>query len=380
MKCLSRRDFIHAGCTVAIAMLVPPIVNRAKAGLHLHGSSALGRSIINGFGQPDVPFANFFKSAEINVSSFNFPAVINADGYPTSGSLASAMLYTIYLPPIAAGVACVIGFNGQATIQFPAFQNITVSNGGAAVFGISPANTGTNTGNFSLGVGTTSASVTQVTFSFDANYAGGPVTFTFVNGFAFASFADLYFCRSSDLTAVNADRNAFNPDFVSKLKSLKPLAIRGMDWTRANNSNFVDHAQRPPLTSFTLSDFRWSPTYYGGATSNSGDDFTGSNPSGSGAGAYVDGETAQVFFNAANTTMLPRLQLGTRGFKPIIDQTNSGGQKVFTIGGTVAIGDVFNLQFYQRTRRGRWSRAGNKGKRFMYRAKHCGRIVADHRH
>src|SRR6266851_1479693 len=97
-------------------------------GILLLGIPALGRSIINGFGQPDVPFANFFKSAEINVSTFNFPGVINADGYPTSGSLASAMLYTIYLPPIAAGVSCVIGFNGQATIQFPAFQNLHVTN------------------------------------------------------------------------------------------------------------------------------------------------------------------------------------------------------------------------------------------------------------
>lgn len=89
---LDRRSFIHAGCAVAIATLVPSIVDRAEARFPRdrgsnNGSIPTGRSSINGFDATDFPFKNFIKMA----SSFPIGGAVDANGYATTNAAGFGM-------------------------------------------------------------------------------------------------------------------------------------------------------------------------------------------------------------------------------------------------------------------------------------------------
>ena len=94
-----------------------------------------------------------------------------------------------------------------------------------------------------------------------------------------------------------------------------------------------------------MSTFILYPGYFntntGFITTSSGDDYTSANPSASGTGAYVDGETVHTTFDHANTTRTPRVQLGSRGLKPIF--TPAMRQMELPLKGTITNGDVIKF-------------------------------------
>lgn len=100
-KHLSRRELIHAGCTIAGATLVPSFMDQAEAGLRLHGSSPAAaptglsqRNVLNVGLLPsitnDYPFINFLANGTNMVSPFGagfttttlpYTALIDANGW-----------------------------------------------------------------------------------------------------------------------------------------------------------------------------------------------------------------------------------------------------------------------------------------------------------
>lgn len=84
MKHISRRDFIHAGCTAVAATLVPHPLDAARL---LRGTAAVpvqkvGQTVTN-MGASSLGYINIAKGLTLASSQANFPALLNSDGYPT---------------------------------------------------------------------------------------------------------------------------------------------------------------------------------------------------------------------------------------------------------------------------------------------------------
>lgn len=343
---IQRRQFL-AGASISTLLAVCP--KAAKAILHRGSSSNPGNAIINGFSAADYPFANFFKSAQGFQGN---PSDFDANGYPKAQPSLTA-LTTLILPPSYGTGNWVLAWKGMGAIKFNIPDTVNVVSGGFYVYGITPSNSGTVTGNFTAGFtdGTSTYANGRVVFNFPNGTPGNFQIFFDQNlpyGTGVNQLTDIYLCRASDETAVIANRNAFNPDFIADMKTLRPKTIRMMDWSSTNNCNLVDVSQRYPQTSLSLSDFRWctDPTtgLWAGTTTNTGDAFACSNPPASGTGAYADGETVQCRFTAANTTITPTLNVGGRGAAPILDNVDMG-QLIAQYSGTVLSGDTFSLTF-----------------------------------
>jgi len=96
---ISRRDFIHSGCAAGAVSLAPHFLDRAEAGLHLHGSSGVAPTGfkaqvnvqswgINNYGA-DFPFIDCARQisnvwAYFGASTADPYAYIGANGYPTA--------------------------------------------------------------------------------------------------------------------------------------------------------------------------------------------------------------------------------------------------------------------------------------------------------
>lgn len=144
-------------------------------------------------------------------------------------------------------------------------------------------------------------------------------------------------CKTKDLTAVQAGQLAA-PDYVSIFKSLNPRFIRFMDYSGVQSDRSSSYTYRVPSNNAT-----WfgafgavsyiNPNYYVGAITNGGSDaYTCSNPTASGGGAYAEGEVVIGQISGVSTTLIPTLNVNSRGAKPIID--SSCAQKSLFLSGT----------------------------------------------
>lgn len=145
---LSRRDFVHAGCTVGIATLIPSIVDRAEAWTHGYVAPTTNANRVTVNARLTNAFINLSKSWNPSLPP---PTLLNANGYP-NGTITSNY---------SSGVALASGFYGQyfhgwsgsGAMQWVG-QVAIVYSGGANVSSLTqgggPAGSGYVTGNFNL--------------------------------------------------------------------------------------------------------------------------------------------------------------------------------------------------------------------------------------
>jgi hypothetical protein len=182
----SRRDFIHAGCTVAAASLIPSIVDRAEAGFGLHGSvsappSSGGLAQVNlNSNNPqqyglDFPFIDCGKTltnwqlAGSGTSSVDIFSLLNSNGFPTSIPSGSSNWRSQTKGYLTSLGTWILDWDGTATIQ-------AVIGGGAGQQGIQVAQ-GTTTAN-SVEYTVTGVNANDVTFTGVCAPSGGNTQIT----------------------------------------------------------------------------------------------------------------------------------------------------------------------------------------------------------
>jgi hypothetical protein len=304
----SRRDFIHAGCAVAAASLIPD-----PAEAFWHGSAVnnllAARAQVNAFTGEPWAFQNVVKNAGSPGGGTGWQAQSNDDGYPNG--------------PVTISFSSIINLDATllnpSTVWVMSWQGkggLLIDTGGSVGLTITVA-TGTNVSPSSLPSHQSPnvfVSGTDCYFEFTFDSGASQLHFQFTNNFTYdGTMRNLQIYRKSDQVG-SSPSGTFMPEFIAMMKSLNPKVLRTMDWCQTNNSNLTRFAYRNASTALSYSNSRIHvAALYGGTTGGSTTAYTCSNPSGSGAGAYVDGETVQVIFNAANTGSAPTLNVGARG-------------------------------------------------------------------
>lgn len=249
---------------------------------------------------------------------------------------------TITYSNTTSGTASVLGTLAIGTHTI-AFNNIT---------GLSLSNPQTVYANSTNGItisGVAAGTYTPVTTGgpgtqSEARYSAGGVTLVVNTNAGTLSWSNLVICAASDETTLSTTSNQVRQTVINSFTTLGPKYIRFMDGTATPNSTQMNFAGRPTSGSLYTPGVV-VPAYWGGQlTWATGDQYTAANPSFSpSSGAYVDGETVQGYVSQLPSGTFPALQLGTRGFKPIIGITCF--QLTLLVGGTITNGDVLTFTF-----------------------------------
>ena len=286
---LSRRDFVHAGCTAVAAGLSQSIVDKAEA-YFKHGYVAAsqfnnGKSQINfnfvGALSGEYPFMNLMKNSNLSTSPALRPDEADANGWPTVRGVNWVVAMPTQLERagnydlswIGTGVASFIVTGGMTVVS----GSLTpVAGVGHAV--VIPVNN--NVG--------TSANGFTIAFS-------GPAQ-------------NVQFCHVNDLAALALNPNEFHPQFMSVLRSLNCGVLRFLNWLDGNGSHATNWASRTPTTYSTYAGSPLSLSNYGGPGSLSGTDISVSTPSG---GFTLQDKARLQFF--VGTTMPSIVNSGITG-------------------------------------------------------------------
>lgn len=167
--------------------------------------------------------------------------------------------------------------------------------------------------------------------------AGGPGTQTeailsvpgsswkFLTAGTYSSFANLMWCQKANQAAAIAGQ-LVSPDYVNTFKALNPRFIRFMDFSAVQGDRSSSYTYRSKPSHLSWSVMNYNVDYYAGTITNGGsDNYTCSNPTASGVGAYAEGEVVagQLGSSSVNTTILPTLNVNSRGPKPIFNSLGS---------------------------------------------------------
>lgn len=130
--------------------------------------------------------------------------------------------------------------------------------------------------------------------------------------------SSLEFFHPDDEALLDAG-NIFNTRFLDRLAYLRPGIIRDLDGQNSNATNIRYWADRKPLGYAYWFGDELRASMYGGVTTNSGDDYSCSAPSG--WTGLVDKAIVSVKFNANSTGVTPTLNVGGTGAKTIRDKS-----------------------------------------------------------
>lgn len=314
---LSRRSFIHAGCTAAAVTLAPHFLDIAEARFPRGGggSSTSGRTVLNTgfFWSGSFPFINMMKQATDQASSNTlFPQELTPDGYPT-GTLTNSIQQQMRMPTDYSG-DWIVDWTGQVAtggnvgfyLTSPTSEMITtVLDAGSVRVG--------GAGAFLFLTGTNGS----IRVSFSAPPAAVNVVFDTTGSFSGLTSLRVY---RADQATVLGSGEIFNPDYISALTALNPLVLRFLDWSQVNQGNVSRYAYLPPDNAMTWGSYFWPvgarPSTM--TTGGSSTAYTCGNGSDHNAGAYVDGETIQLRIHTTNTTTTPTLNRGGLGAKSIV--------------------------------------------------------------
>lgn len=305
---------------------------------------------INGFGSNAMLYANFFKAATFNAAQVD-PAILDADGYPTS-SPAVSMNFNIVVPLSYTG-NWVVKWTGTGSVQL--FDGVGLA-GIFVVSGGTFCGLGTDSGflNFHFGCGGTNVRVVFRTVSPIAQSSS-----FFLSGQTYSGMADAVLCREADEANIAAGQQ-FSPEVIASLNTLRPKNIRTMDIAGTNNGSLSDFANRTPNTAFTFTDFRWLPRLWVGTIGGT-DNYTCSGAPSTPV-SWTDGESFQgkitnacpkvgdIVAIANNGSGLIRVQIAdtsrlSTGQLVSIQNTSAGGGTAFGIWTiTVIDGTHFDLQ------------------------------------
>lgn len=322
VKQFSRRDFIHAGCTVAAASLVPSIADRAHAGLLLKGSVAVASGFNGGKSQgqsgnvaesTDYPFLNYFQSNSgwrgsdsFNVDQAIDPSWLSADGWPNG-------------PVINANSSSGIGVG--VGVSIPPQSSYTGGSGGNGNLVLTWTVTGagpTDTSRWFIGLqsttpapGFTTANLISTgngtfVYKFTPSYnTGNSFNFNLVTaGTAHVTSAALVF-DGTDYTAYLAGK-IFGAQFLARMAQLKYGVFRFMDWLGTGVSNTTLWSTRKTQSYVTWADDEYRANLSAGVTSsNVGNDYAIATmpgtyvwPGFTAGSAPVDKQTMHIRFNA----------------------------------------------------------------------------------
>jgi hypothetical protein len=278
-----------------------------------------GKSVIGGFDSAatnSFAFANLIKMtgtlAPLTTASFPFQAYLDANGYPNnapSNSLTENLKATIAIPEIWGSQSLVFKFSGTGLLY--------LQNGGGGSLGLTiDSVTGTGVTNSST-ANLIKVSGTNVRVVFHFNTSPGPSSNNYYILFPIGTYTgmnNLVMCRASDEAAIDADPNAFNPDFIAQLVALNPKIIRALDWAGPySHQGHITH--RAPQGAVSFFGDRYPPECWAGSASGTGtvgDPYVVSQPS-SWTGSPQDGDSIIVQFTLANTGSQPQLNVGGTG-------------------------------------------------------------------
>lgn len=285
----------------------------------MHGRHYPGKYVFNvsDIFTNNYPFINFLKSADVyNSTSYAFPAILNADGYPQS-TPASALVLGFYPPPSYAG-SWYIAWSGQFGTGGVAGVSVTSTIAGGSGSGQNWTQQAgasfitSTTGGVSL-TGTDGAvEVTPPATTARVNIA-------FLTTGTISNVTNVAMCRTDQVAsaaACLAAGAALNPEYVTALRGLNVRVLRFLGWNHVNSSNRSRQTYDTPTTHIAYAIPQFPPAVWGGTISsgsyNSGTDtYTGSAPSG--WPGLVDGATVQYFMVSANNSSAPKLIVGTDG-------------------------------------------------------------------
>jgi hypothetical protein len=317
----SRRHFLAGVSANALAAFLPKQALQAASPHSVATAAAqviAPACVLNGFDENgnSFPFINVAKAMGSQGSNAPFQGLMNTDGYP-KGALSWPSQFgsgvTVDPSLLTPSVTWVLSWQGQGGVQ--------VSNG--TTYG--QTNFIVTTGSSFVGGNSTPFKLTNV---MTASGQNGYIEFT--NGLGamqlnltFSSYvsydgtmSNLQLYRKSDQAALQSGQ-IFTTEFLAILRSLNVKIIRTMDWGQTNFNNVSRFAYRTAMSAFSYYNVRWNSSLWAGVTVGSSTAYVCAKPQASGSGGYVDGETVQVQFHAANTTTVPTLSVGGRGAVPI---------------------------------------------------------------
>lgn len=178
----------------------------------------------------------------------------------------------------------------------------------------------------------------------EARYGVGGVTAN-LNTSTALSWSGLVVCAASDENALSTTSNQVRQSVINSFSGMSPKYIRFMDVAGGANTTQINFAGRAVTAGFYPAN-RIIPSYWGGSlTWAAGDQYTTSiSPTFSPpSGVYQDGETVQGAVSQLPSAKTPSLQIGTRGYKPIIGFTTFPLTILF--GGTITTNDTLSFTF-----------------------------------
>lgn len=220
----------------------------ADAHLRAIQIATVNSQLLLSLGQSDLEYAtiNWMKTcAGPKFNTGSSPASLDANGYPNISAPGATIFYACLLPTLTQySGTWEIGFSGtgEIAVQGP---SITVTSDPQSC---------------SQGAGVISGTNCDVTFNFGSNPAGA--TLQFNSGHTFSGMNSAFLIRSTDKTAFLAGQ-IWTPEFISAAQNTKPLLIRTMGMTFAQQAlmapNSSAWAYRTPLGAFS---YAGNPTWF----------------------------------------------------------------------------------------------------------------------
>jgi hypothetical protein len=284
---MNRRDFLHAGCTVAAASLIPSIVDRAEASFH-HGSVvasnpnplASQRSGMNirTTETNEYLFINHFKLAQNGPLQPNgsspavpFSTIINSQGWPISGistfgynggglrlpntadyGASAGETYTIDPGPTGIG-DCEFTFNLGSWVMDASSVNVT------QIGGVGAGHFKTTTNGVAWKLVVTVNGLTSIVPGVSGFF--NLIALNFVNMPASANLTDFRIYRTGDAARL-ATGKLFRAPALQPIVDLNPSYVRFMDWVGGNDDQNCRWENRcKPDHGTYKGDFSGSPAY-----------------------------------------------------------------------------------------------------------------------
>jgi hypothetical protein len=331
MKCIAKSVLaLFGGCLIFSA---PQSVSAFWHGSPAIPSAQIGISDVLA---PSFAFLDQMKGWSISAvgagNSAN-PGLINSDGLPLDGTLASDLSNNMNFPTTASG------YLGNWKIRWSGTGGAKLALGSSAVTVVS--NPGCTTTQNSSTTAFTGANCTA-TITFAATHS--VISFAYPAG-TYSGMTGLSFCRSGNATPDDCTRidngETISPDFVASLAPLHPKTIRPMDWSGANIGSTTTYPSKrgynPALTSVGwVAPARWAgPNVWAGTITGTD---TYSSPTFTDAPASWPSFSAtssvvfwQGVFQNTNTVTTPTVVVsGITGAKTIVN----------TSGAALAAGDI----------------------------------------
>jgi hypothetical protein len=300
---LNRRRFMIAASSLAVLAAVPAEAwVRGRAG-------ATGKTVLNGFDRyTSFAFCNMLKSAvSLQFGASATPADFNDNGFPAA------------TPPNLIGLVAFLPNDGSTWVLkapstggtggFFLSHNIQVTAVGGTVNGVTYGAGGQTTGAKPSGVTITGQSQWRVVFTLNAPVGAGGMTIGFPNSGTYTNMSALVLCRLQDEDAVDADPNAFTPEFKASVVATGSNYLRVMNWSLLGSDAFgqAHYSLRVPPTAFSFMTSRYPASKYAGTTGGTSTAYTCGDTAVPSLSAWTDGLTWQCKFNATNTSTTPTI-------------------------------------------------------------------------